>query len=117
MKKKLAKAETVEHRTVVKSHTGVVFVGSGADDYECANCAAIVAERIEPNSVWDVVVECKTCGKPSSFPHAGASTKLPAMVVGMDEGVFVFNKPVFFPPGAVTVGAGAAHSGRKNSPS
>jgi hypothetical protein len=43
--------------------------GGGDVDYACPGCDAVLAEQVGEGRVWDLVIECRSCGTLAEFPR------------------------------------------------
>ena len=55
-------------RTLIESKISPAFKGEGETNYVCGNCGAVLAEKVRPGQIKNIVVLCPKCGKYNEFP-------------------------------------------------
>ena len=43
--------------------------GGGDVDYTCPGCGSVLAEQVGDGRIWDLVIECRSCGTLAEFPR------------------------------------------------
>lgn len=56
-------------RTVIESKVSPAFRDEGDFDYVCGNCGAVIAEKVRPGQIRNIVVHCPKCGQYNEFPE------------------------------------------------
>ena len=57
-----------ENPPVRESKAPPIWRGNGDVDYICGNCEVILAEKMNPGQIKNLVLQCPTCGKHNKFP-------------------------------------------------
>lgn len=43
--------------------------GGGDVDHVCPGCGSVLAEKVGEGRIWDLVIECRSCGSLAEFPR------------------------------------------------
>ena len=103
----LTKVTTGEGRAVlVPHHNGPTLQGTGKLDYTCPQCSQVLAASLEPDQVFDIVIECWPCKTLSEFPRLPIGAKASGYAY-FPAGHYRLDSTVTMPKGALSIGIGA----------
>jgi hypothetical protein len=69
-RREMKEAATGDGRAViVPDMTTPALRGGGDLDYTCPGCGSVLAEQVDPDRIWDLVVECRSCDALAEFPR------------------------------------------------
>jgi hypothetical protein len=69
-RRELTEAETGDGRAVLVPGMAAPALRGGGDlDYTCPGCGSVLAEQVDGARIWDLVVECPSCGTLAEFPR------------------------------------------------
>ena len=108
MKRTLAKIGNSAHRAIIRiDHDGPALSGAGNIDYACPHCGRTLAEHVEDERVYDIVLECHGCKLASEFPRLPPGSTIPGPYMYFPEGVYRVTATLPVGRGVLAVGFGA----------
>ncbi len=105
-RREMNEAASGEGRAVlVPDMEAAALHGGGDVDWTCPGCGAVLAEQVGEGRIWDLVIECRSCGSLAEFPRLPEGSHADGYVF-FPAGRFRITRPVDT-RGALLIGIGA----------